>query len=601
MKKLLLILIVGLALALPPDGAVMAGTLSPDLKAALATATADEAIPIIVRLRKKANLSQFKKLKRALRRTKIIEALKQEAEAGQTDILALLTNKNVKKLRKLWLVNGIAMEATPEVIRLLKKQPAVKEIRLDAVLMLSSGSGGGSGSAEWNLGMVQADTLWNAGVTGQGAVIASMDSGVDAAHNALSSSYRGGSNSWFDPNGEHSSPFDADGHGTQTMGVLVGADGMGIAPDAQWMAVKIFDDGGAAALSVIHAGFQWLLDPDNNPASDDAPDVVNNSWGFNDRVDECYDEFAADIEALRAAEIAVVFAGGNSGPGASTSISPGNNPGSLAVGAVDSGGQVISQSSAGPSACGGGVYPHLAAPGLSVLTASLTYGVFLDMTTYASGTSIAAPHVAGALTLLRSAEPGASVAAMEQALLDTALDAGSAGPDNDYGYGLAQVYDAYLAMGDGGGDPPPPPPPDPQCYDDDGDGFFSAASDPECGEPVDCDDTNAAVFPGAVEIAKDGIDQDCNGLDMTITITRALYNSKKDKVIVYATSDRGNQAGLSVDIPGIGLKTMAWNNNKNRWQKAISKAVSKGFDPANPGSVVVSGEEGEASLTVSIK
>lgn len=601
MKKLLPILIISLALALPPVGAAVAGTLSPDLKTVLKTAAADEPIAVIVRLRKRADLKQFKKLKRALRRTKIIQALKQEAEADQSDILTLLKSKNIKKLRKLWLINGIAMEATPEVIRLLKKQAAVKEIRLDAVIMLASGAGG-SGSGEWNVGMIQADTLWDAGITGQGAVIASMDSGVDAAHNALSGSYRGGANSWFDPNNEHTTPFDADGHGTQTMGVLVGAGGMGIAPDARWMAVKIFDDSGAAALSAIHAGFQWLLDPDNNPASDDAPDVVNNSWGFNDRVGECYDEFADDIDALRTAGIAVVFAGGNSGPGADTSLSPGNNPGSLAVGAVDSGGQIINQSSSGPSACGGGVHPHLAAPGLSVLTANLTYGAFPDLTTYASGTSIAAPHVAGALTLLRSAEPAANITAMEQALLDTAMDAGSAGPDNDYGYGLAQAYDAYLALTDGGGEPPPPPPPpEPQCFDDDEDGFFGPASDPECGEPVDCHDASSTVYPGAVEIAKDGIDQDCNGLDLTITVTKALYNSGKDKVIVYATSDRGDQAGLRAEIPGIGNKAMTWKANKSRWQKVISRAISKGFDPANPGSVVVSGEEGEASRTVRIK
>lgn len=597
MKIRLLILFFSLSLVLPPVGA-LAGILSADLRATLETAADDELIAVIVRLRKKANLKQFKKLKRTLRRSKIIKALKQEAEADQAEILALLKNKNIKKLRKLWLMNGIAMEATPGVIRLINQQPAVKKIRLDAVLRLSSDDGSSDGNAEWNMGMIQADMLWDEGITGHGAVIASMDSGVDAAHNALAGSYRGGSNSWFDPNGQHSTPFDMDGHGTQTMGVLVGSGGMGIAPDAQWVAVKIFDDGGVAPLSAIHAGFQWLLDPDDNPATDDAPDVVNNSWGYNDRVGECFDEFADDIDALRTAGIAVVFAGGNSGPGTDTSISPGNNPGSLAVGAVDSGGQVTSQSSSGPSACGGGVYPHLTAPGLGVLTATLTYGAYPDLTIFASGTSIAAPHVAGALALLRSAEPEASIEAMEQALLDSAQDAGSAGPDNDYGYGLLQVYGAYRALSGDEGDPPPP---EPQCYDEDEDGFFSAASDAVCGGPTDCVDTDASVFPGATEIANDGIDQDCNGLDLTIIITRAVYNSNKNKVVVFATSDRGRKARLKVKIPGLGLRKMQWNNRKSRWQKIIYRATRKGFDPHHPGSAIVRGREGEVSHLIRIK
>ena len=74
------------------------------------------------------------------------------------------------------------------------------------------------------------------------------------------------------------------GHGTRTMGVMVGRDaggsGVGVAPDAQWIAVKIFDDAGSATVAGIHAGFQWLLDPDGNPATADAPHVVNNSWTF---------------------------------------------------------------------------------------------------------------------------------------------------------------------------------------------------------------------------------------------------------------------------------------------------------------------------------
>ena len=166
-----------------------------------------------------------------------------------------------------------------------------------------------------------------------------MDSGVDPDHPDLKARYRGGSNSWYDPHGQHSAPFDADGHGTQVMGVMVGGasggSAIGVAPEARWIAVKIFDDSGKAPLSAIHQGFQWLLDPDGDPDTDDAPDVVNNSWGFVENLNECVEEFQSDVEALRAADIGVVFAAGNGGPLPATSISPANLPGSFSVGFID--------------------------------------------------------------------------------------------------------------------------------------------------------------------------------------------------------------------------------------------------------------------------
>ncbi len=156
-------------------------------------------------------------------------------------------------------------------------------------------------------------------------------------------------------------------------------------------------------------------------------------------------EFQPDIQALKASEIGVVFSAGNGGPNASTSESPANYPESFAVGAVDETPAIHFKSSRGPSACdGGGIYPELVAPGVNVLTTDLTFGGrYPDSYVTVTGTSIAAPHVAGAMGLLLSAYQSLSIAEIETALTTTALDLGDDDPDNTYGNGLLDVMAAY--------------------------------------------------------------------------------------------------------------------------------------------------------------
>ena len=255
-----------------------------------------------------------------------------------------------------------------------------------------------------------------------GAVVASLDSGVDNRHPDLAASWRGGTNSWFDPHGQHAVPADVSGHGTQAMGIMVGGSAggttVGVAPGAKWIAAKIFDDAGLTTESAVHRALQWVIDPDGNPATDDAPDVVNNSWDISAE-DTCNSVFQGDIDALRAADIAVVFSAGNYGPGASTSVSPANTHNVLSVGAVDDNQQVALFSSRGPSACDDELFPKLAAPGVGVMTTDLSFGG-MPLYVLVEGTSFAAPHVSGAIALMRGAAPFASVDEIETALKATA-------------------------------------------------------------------------------------------------------------------------------------------------------------------------------------
>ncbi len=797
-----------------------AGTIGVRLDQALQELAPNDDVPIIIRFKDRINSKQFKEnnksLRKSQRRAKFIRELRGKSDRNRSLSKSILAASDAKAEKSLWLINGIAVTVPAKRIATLAKRPWIESIVLDAKLAAPISSIGESSVAGWNLSAIGAPELWQLGFTGQGVVIASLDTGVDINHADLGPKYRGGTNSWFDPYGQYASPTDTDGHGTNSMGLIVGGDSsgqvIGVAPDAQWIAAKIFDNTGVASYSAIHQAMQWVLDPDGNPDVDDAPDVVNNSWGFFETVDTCFTEFADDIAMLKDADIAVVFSAGNSGPYASTSLSPANNPGSVAVGAVDSSLTVASFSSRGPSACDAGIYPHISAPGMNVLTTTLTFGgLFPQSYIEVSGTSFSVAHVAGSMALLKSAVPNVAVADLEAAIEQSAMDLGIPGADNDYGAGVIDVMGAYNLIA---GSPPPPQPgdlqfgnavysqaenggilsvtvnrtggsagavtvdygsmdgtamagadyqaasgtisfadgevsqtlsitlvddlvyegdevfslqlsnptggaqlgtpasatvtivddelppnagmlefssasysvnedggfvtitvnrvggsygavsvdydtsdgtatagldystsagslyfadgvvsqtfyvsiiddaiyegnevlnlvlsnvsggadfgavssailtivdQDPQILDNDGDGY-------EAG--VDCNDNNASIYPGAPEIKHDGIDQDCNGYDLTIDVTRALYRMSQDKLIVYATSDYQDQASLSVTITlasgGSITRTMTWKAAQNRWQRTIS-----GFSRfGSPVSVLVTGPEGAESAQV---
>ena len=490
----------------PWGAGVQAAGIDPDLEAAMRSGGD---VAVIVQFADQVDLDAFRGRGegRGARLAALLSALRTQADASQKTAVQLLQAGGARRIVELWSINALAATAGPDVIRNLAALPEVESITLDATLAAPSPQPAAAVAPEWNLNAVGVPTLWGQGLTGAGTVVAGMDTGVDVLHPDLAGRWRGGANSWYDPNGEHATPYDRSGHGTQTLSVAVGGEAggsaIGVAPGAQWIAVKIFNDAGVAELSDIHQGFQWLLDPDGNPVTADTPDVVNSSWGFPDLAGQCYLEFENDLKVLKAAGIAVVFSAGNQGAGGqpSTSVSPGNNPSGFAVGAVDSSLAVASTSSRGPSACDGSVFPEVVAPGVGVKTADLTLGGY-SPNSYATlnGTSFAAPHVAGTMALLRQAKPDATVAQLEQAVTAGATDLGTAGPDNTSGYGLLNAPGAqqWLATA-------PPP-----CVDADGDGYFARAN---CGTLVDCNDANRAINPAACDIIGDRIDQNCDGVD----------------------------------------------------------------------------------------
>ena len=299
-----------------------------------------------------------------------------------------------------------------------------------APLLGAAGEPGPGAAVEPNLELIGAPQAWARGVTGQGVVIAVLDTGVDLSQPDLAARWRGGSNSWFDPYGQHpDQPVDLSGHGTQMLGVILGgaAGGtqVGVAPGARWIAARLFDDRGRATTAAIHAALRWVLDPDGDPATADAPQVVNNSWSSIKAL--CDPEFQPDLQALRAAGILPIFAAGENAP-----PSPASLPEAFAVGALGGPTTLAADSARGPTHCGTepGLFPALVAPSVDIRTTDRDglYGVY-------AGSSIAAAHVSGALALILSAQPGLTADEQAEALRATAVDLGETGPDNVFGYG----------------------------------------------------------------------------------------------------------------------------------------------------------------------
>ena len=345
----------------------------------------------------------------------VARALQQDLGRRGRGLRATLAGR-ATSIRPLWIAGGYAVTAPRSVVATLRSRPDVASVTADATAMRPA--------AEPGIDLLAAPAVWShlgagvlQGTRGAGVTVAILDTGLDI-DGPLASRYRGGPGAWLDPYGTYSSPVDGagpcSGHGTAVGGVIAGdLDDVGVpygvAPDAALIAARIFDNACHASASA-HAAFQWALDPDGDPDTADAPAVVNASWGAPASV--CDTTFQPDLAALRAAGIVVVVSAGN----ATVPSSPATLSEAFAVGALDETGNAARpESGQGVSPCDGRTFPDLAAPGTDVRTANRGS----DWQTV-SGTSVAAPHVTGALALLLARHPGLTADEQTNALLSTA-------------------------------------------------------------------------------------------------------------------------------------------------------------------------------------
>jgi hypothetical protein len=407
----------------------------------------------------------------------VYTTLTHRADQTQAGLRATLDRLHIA-YRPYYLVNALEVDGGPLARAYLSQRPEVDRILdspqlrpLPEPVSASPGNETAPSAPLWNITSIGADRVWKElGVTGQGIVIGQSDTGVDGQHPALSSQYRGRSEAapgddynWLDPWNKTSAPTDVEGHGTHTLGTILGQNNIGVAPGAEWIGcVNLARNLGNPAvylncMQFMLAPYPQRGDPfkDGNPAL--APHVLNNSWGCPPLEGCDPNALGPAVSALRAAGIFVVASGGNTGYAGCGSISdpPALYGSAFTVGAVDENGNLADFSSRGPVTVDGSGRrkPDIAAPGVGVLssTPANTYATY-------DGTSMAGPHVVGTVALMWSANPKliGQIDLTEQLLRQTARPYTSTAtphaacdalplPNNGVGAGLVDAYAAVKA------------------------------------------------------------------------------------------------------------------------------------------------------------
>ncbi|MDX2134958.1 MAG: S8 family serine peptidase [Saprospiraceae bacterium] len=413
----------------------------------------------------------------------VVTRLLDKADATQPALLQRMRRMDGldhEATRSFWAVNGIIVSADKTALQRIAAFPEVEFIYGDEPVQIDPPTGQTESFSSPNGNepghrAIKAPFMWNLGYTGYGQKIFVIDTGQDPDHPAMDENYWGQyapkSVAWH----AGGFPEDCAEHGTHVTGTTCGIDRktndtIGVAFNAHWMGGPINFSTGTLGCTVPFdqttfdaiEHLQWALNPDGNAATtDDIPDVVNCSFGVSANL--CSQSIYTNLfNALEAAGIPVIWAAGNSGPGASTvdgeasiSISEVN---SFSVGAIDGANvnfPIAGFSSRGPSLCSGTgsirIKPEVVAPGVSVRSAQ-PGGGYQNL----DGTSMAAPHVAGAIALLREAFPNASGILLKQSLYNTAIDLGTTGEDNTYGRGIIDLSAAYQYLINNGQTPATP-------------------------------------------------------------------------------------------------------------------------------------------------
>ncbi len=437
-KALLFFLFLAAALILGP----IAGTLdwnqskvSPALQTRLHS---EKVLDVMVTLTSRPSLSAATQIQDRVERLQFVrQRLLENAEQSQKNLVLWLRKHNISH-QAFYIENVIRIpRASKELIQQLAEDSEVASIGLNAKFKMDLPETKGLSEGERGLSTprhiahIKVDKVWELGIKGEGIVIAGQDTGYMWDHESIKNQYRGfklfGTShdyNWHDAIDNPSSnkcparssePCDDKGHGTHTMGTILGFDGkdrrIGVAPEAKWIGCRNMDLGVGTVASYLEC-FEFFMapyprggDPRVDGRSDMAPHIISNSWSCPTTEGCTGGEFLDAIRALQSAGIMMVVAAGNAGPNCGSVNRPPAAYGSelISVGAYNNyRNEIAFFSSRGPSAWDGGVGPTLVAPGEGIVSAVTdSKSSYYDK----SGTSMATPQVAGVIALLWSKKP----------------------------------------------------------------------------------------------------------------------------------------------------------------------------------------------------
>jgi serine protease AprX len=421
----------------------------------------------------------------------VYNGLLNKSQTTQGPILQWLRDRAIEH-QSFYIVNAILVKGTRQIADALAARPDVARIEGNPRIHNDLSQPGPveisqpqvPATIEPGITYTHAPQVWALGFTGQNIVIASADTGVRWTHNALKPHYRGwdGQNADHDYNWHDSihdsvsnpcgndSPFPCDDffHGSHTTGTAIGDDGMGnqigMAPGAKWIGCRNMDAGNGTPARYIEC-MEFFLAPypigggQGDPTK--APDITINSWSCPTSEGCSADTLQAAVEAQAAAGIMMVAAAQNSGPNCSTVTDPpGIYAAAYSIGALTTGTDTIAGfSSRGPITVdqSNRIKPDISAPGTGTRSCSNTAD---NAYTTASGTSMATPHISGAMALFWCALPSMrhQITASRDALNNAAVHiastlCGDPGPPNNvYGWGRVDIFAAVS-----GGAPTPTP------------------------------------------------------------------------------------------------------------------------------------------------
>jgi serine protease AprX len=412
----------------------------------------------------------------------LVLSLRQRAAISQRGLVALLREARVP-FRRFWITNALALRADQALIARLARRQDVAAIVADRASKpappRATRAAVRAQEVAWGVEKIGAPAVWAQGARGQGIVIGVADTGMQWDHPALRGHYRGTSGTgvshaynWHDAvhgdiDGDGgspcgfgaSAPCDDNGHGTFVTGIAAGGEGenvIGVAPEARWIGCRNMDDGVGRPSTYLEC-LQFFLAPTDaagaNPDPARRPDVVSNSYVCPPEEGCAAAALGPAVDAMRAAGIFMAVAAGNDGPSCSSiRHPPAIYDAVFTVGGTELGDAIRPTSSRGPVRADGSgrAKPDIVAPGTAIRSAYPR-----DSYRALSGTSAAAPHVAGAVALLWSAYPWLrrDVERTEQLLRASAAgltttagcggDSATAVPNNTFGAGRVQVAAAY--------------------------------------------------------------------------------------------------------------------------------------------------------------